>query len=85
MLCTSLHVLQAIYINPCNPECLDALYVHSSNMSYCAVLCCVLPLSLTGEVLLNMLRAHTAAYKAIRALPNGGEFKVMSKADAISI
>jgi hypothetical protein len=29
-----------------------------------------------GEVLLNMLRAHTAAYKAIRALPNGGEFKV---------
>jgi hypothetical protein len=29
-----------------------------------------------GEVLLNLLRAHTAAYKAIRALPNGREFKV---------
>jgi hypothetical protein len=29
-----------------------------------------------GEVLLNLLRAHTAAYRAIRALPNGGEFKV---------
>lgn len=29
-----------------------------------------------GEVLLNLLRAHTAAYNAICALPNGGEFKV---------
>lgn len=34
------------------------------------------PAAVPGEVLLNLLRAHAAAYSAIRALPNGGEFKV---------
>lgn len=36
----------------------------------------LLDLTTSGEVLLNMLRAHTAAYKAIRNLPNGAEFKI---------
>jgi hypothetical protein len=49
-----------------------AVAVATFTNSLSTAVCC----SYAGEVLLNLLRAHTAAYKAIRALPNGGEFKV---------
>jgi hypothetical protein len=36
----------------------------------------LLGLTTAGEALLNMLRAHTAAYRAIKALPGGERHKV---------
>jgi beta-glucosidase/6-phospho-beta-glucosidase/beta-galactosidase len=36
----------------------------------------LLGLETAGEALLNMLRAHTAAYRAIKALPSGERHKV---------
>ncbi len=36
----------------------------------------LLGLETSGRVLLNMMRAHTAVYKAIKALPGGERYKV---------
>jgi beta-glucosidase/6-phospho-beta-glucosidase/beta-galactosidase len=36
----------------------------------------MLGLETAGQALLNMLRAHTAAYRAIKALPGGERHKV---------
>lgn len=45
-------------------------------MSACVLPCAAAACNPSGQVLLNHLRAHTAAYRAIKALPGGEQHKV---------